>query len=273
MTSTPIPAPREDDTEDVNWALTTAASLQQRGDHNEALRWLRRAVAAAVASAQDARAIELGRHAAELEDLLGAASTHRGIARDTDPDMRMAGLQRTLPLLRPIDGLDDPTYVDPPADVARITDVPFTKRAVGVTISDPAPDTEDDVLAHDSGKSGPPGQRRPALLLDDERTLQGINVQALAANLNVAADDITADTDAVAAVVAPTTQPNAERPEPTRVALLASSDGIDPRVIVLAEGASAPDGAAVALLTPATAGDAERIAHLFALANRPRSKR
>src|SRR5512143_2787266 len=66
MTTTPIPQVREDDPEDVSWALSTAATQYARGDRVEALKWLRRAAEAASEAEKDMRALELAKAAAEL---------------------------------------------------------------------------------------------------------------------------------------------------------------------------------------------------------------
>jgi hypothetical protein len=50
-----------------------------------------------------------------------------------------------------------------------------------------------------------------------------------------------------------------------RVALLASPDGHDPRVMALKRGDSAPAGAGVAVLIPVTGNDAARIRLLLGL--------
>jgi len=75
MSSTPIPIARDDDPEDVSWALSTAATSFARGDRGEALKWLRRAAEAASEAERDTRALELAKAAAELSALPGAAVT------------------------------------------------------------------------------------------------------------------------------------------------------------------------------------------------------
>ncbi len=65
-----IPAVKDTDAEDVVWGLQTAASLWKRGERIDALVWLRRAAQAAGEVNDDARALELGRLAAELSDWL-----------------------------------------------------------------------------------------------------------------------------------------------------------------------------------------------------------
>jgi hypothetical protein len=65
-TSSPIPAIRDDDPEDVSWALSTAATQWARGDRIEALKWLRRAAEAASEAEKDTRALQLAKAAADL---------------------------------------------------------------------------------------------------------------------------------------------------------------------------------------------------------------
>ncbi|MFO0553200.1 MAG: hypothetical protein U0271_32730 [Polyangiaceae bacterium] len=61
-----IPEPRDDDDEDVHWALSTATALLGRGESTEALKWLRRAAESASDSNRDARALELFKAAADF---------------------------------------------------------------------------------------------------------------------------------------------------------------------------------------------------------------
>jgi hypothetical protein len=61
-----IPAPNSSDSEDVSWALETAGVLWKRGDHVDALSWVKRAVAAAREASQEERAAELERLASLL---------------------------------------------------------------------------------------------------------------------------------------------------------------------------------------------------------------
>jgi len=59
-------AGRDSDPLDVSWALSTAATSFARGDHAEALKWLRRAAESASEAENDERALELAKAAAEL---------------------------------------------------------------------------------------------------------------------------------------------------------------------------------------------------------------
>jgi hypothetical protein len=249
-----IPVPVAGDGEDVHWALTTAASLQASGEHQEALRWLRRAVSAAMASSHDGRALELGRMAAELEEALAAASTDRGAHRDTLPEETELTPRAPLPATpraggHMIEGLDEVTFVDPPDE---ITNIPFTQKAAGVE-------------ALRRATPIPPANLRtlPAHELREHTQLSPPNFDdapTVTMKGSPVSDEHTMESFPPQTAVPPTV-------EPRRVALIATADG-DARVIALPPGASAPDGAAVALLFPVTKQDAARVAHL--LSNRRR---
>jgi hypothetical protein len=66
----PIPPGKNEDLEDVSWALSTAEAMWARGDQPEALKWLRRAAEAAAEAEADDRALELAKAAAEMASLL-----------------------------------------------------------------------------------------------------------------------------------------------------------------------------------------------------------
>jgi hypothetical protein len=63
-----IPPAKDSDAEDVAWGLQTAEALWKRGERIDAIVWLRRAAQAAGDAADDDRALELARSAAELSD-------------------------------------------------------------------------------------------------------------------------------------------------------------------------------------------------------------
>ena len=73
VTPRPIPPPRDDDNEDVHWALSTANALWGRGERGEALKWLRRAAEQASDANADTRALELFKAAAEVATKLSVA--------------------------------------------------------------------------------------------------------------------------------------------------------------------------------------------------------
>ena len=61
-----IPPAKKDDIEDVAWALQTAEATWSRGDHADALKWIRRAAEAASEAEADDRALELAKAAADV---------------------------------------------------------------------------------------------------------------------------------------------------------------------------------------------------------------
>ena len=65
-----IPPTKKDDLEDVAWALQTAEATWSRGDHADALKWIRRAAEAASEAELDDRALELAKAAADVASLL-----------------------------------------------------------------------------------------------------------------------------------------------------------------------------------------------------------
>lgn len=65
-----IPAPHDDDDDDVAWALQTAAVQWNRGQRADAVVWLRRAVDASITAGRAERTRELTRLAASVADRL-----------------------------------------------------------------------------------------------------------------------------------------------------------------------------------------------------------
>jgi hypothetical protein len=70
-----IPPAKKDDIEDVAWALQTAEATWSRGDHADALKWVRRAAEAASEAEKDDRALELAKAAADVASLLADRPT------------------------------------------------------------------------------------------------------------------------------------------------------------------------------------------------------
>jgi hypothetical protein len=67
-----LPAPRDEDPEDVSWALQTADALWKRGEYADAVSWIRKAANAASEAEADMRVIELAKAAAELSAIVEA---------------------------------------------------------------------------------------------------------------------------------------------------------------------------------------------------------
>jgi hypothetical protein len=69
-TRSPVPAAKREDPEDVAWALQTAEATWSRGEHADALKWIRRAAEAASEAEVDDRALELAKAAADVASIL-----------------------------------------------------------------------------------------------------------------------------------------------------------------------------------------------------------
>ncbi len=264
-----IPQPMDTDTEDVHWALTTATSLQAQGDNAEALRWLRKAVSAAVASDNDTRAIQLGRCAATLEASLGAAATQRGNLQN-----RLNAINQ-LSGHAPVDAdtfdLDQPTFVDSTARTMVLEEDTVISSTDGDITLVPFTQKTDSGARH---TPPPPAARqpRPPAASPRAQTLQvdqfppsyvEVGEESTRAMRRAPNHQEISDFDSVAEPSSRTAHALAPVPQ-HRVALLASPDGHDPRVMLLRPGMEAPASAGVATLTPVTSRDADVIAQLLA---------
>ena len=121
-----IPKVRDDDPEDVSWALSTAATQFARGDRAEAVKWLRRAAEAASEADHDSRALELAKAAADLMAAppppppkppapAAKAKPVRKSTKADDTGKQRAALKPTPPRKPPSEERTDP-HMKPPAD-------------------------------------------------------------------------------------------------------------------------------------------------------------
>lgn len=69
-----VPSAKDDDPEDVSWALSTAEAMWSRGEHADAIKWVRRAAEAASEVGADLRAVDLAKTAADLTSALARES-------------------------------------------------------------------------------------------------------------------------------------------------------------------------------------------------------
>ncbi len=69
-----VPSAKDDDPEDVSWALSTAEAMWSRGEHADAIKWVRRAAEAASEVGADVRAVDLAKTAADLTSALARES-------------------------------------------------------------------------------------------------------------------------------------------------------------------------------------------------------
>src|SRR3954462_916867 len=80
-----LPEPRPEDDEDVVWGLSTATALWARGEHGDAIVWLRRAADAAATAGQESRAAELGIFAVRIEQAIEQLAQNAGPAGGAPP--------------------------------------------------------------------------------------------------------------------------------------------------------------------------------------------
>lgn len=252
MVSQSIPEPVDADSEDVRWALTTAQRLSSSGEREAAVRWLRRAVSAALEQDQIERATELDRVAQLIENEVLSEdvvpSTERGDALQTavPPPRALAPTLQdivtnptTVASPRPastsgFDVDDEATVVSTPHDM--VMEATMRLRAVSDGTNEP--------LAPSSSDHEPTVVSRPAVrdTLEELRIPEGLRDEPAAVSSN--------------------TMTSFSR---FRIALLASSDDEHPRVIHLRPGESAPPGAGVGYLIADTDEDREAIAALLGL--------
>jgi hypothetical protein len=110
----PVPAAKKDDPEDVAWALQTAEATWSRGDHADALKWIRRAAEAASEAEVDDRALELAKAAADVASLLAEKTsvTHTSPIPVAPPGPRITSSSKPPPpMMAPANraGLSAPT--------------------------------------------------------------------------------------------------------------------------------------------------------------------
>ncbi len=119
MTTAPlvpaIPASRANDSDDIRWALSTAAALWTNGEWDESLRWLLRAVEAAVDVDDEERSLELLKAAAHASTLRPVAAS---VVRSVSPPLSL------VPPVARADGAG--STPPPPPPPPRPTPVPRT---------------------------------------------------------------------------------------------------------------------------------------------------
>ena len=145
-----IPNTKDTDPEDVVWGLQTAEALWKRGERIDAIVWLRRAAQAAGDAADDDRALELARAAAELSDWM---ATEPAPGTEPPPAMGDVSPSATPPSLsappspeapapeqRPYDPHNAATFVpydDAPAAPAPVLVTPRMPTAPTIQHMDP----------------------------------------------------------------------------------------------------------------------------------------
>jgi hypothetical protein len=129
-----LPHPKDDDAEDVAWALSTAEALWKRGERADAISWIRKAAAAAAEAELDLRVLELAKAAAELSAALTAEVAIEEIApasevRDSAIEIELEGAAAPG---RPPPRRPPPPKHAPSAPVPTPNPFPSPLRAVSV---------------------------------------------------------------------------------------------------------------------------------------------
>jgi hypothetical protein len=135
------------DSDDIRWALETASAMWAKGDHHEALRWLRRAAETASEEGADVRAVELAKMAADLRGQLAlpqseapAAAPQGDAASAVVPhpvvSIPAAPARRSTPPPLPT------SAPQPQAGPAVLNDEVFERAAEAILKSEPPPAAE-----------------------------------------------------------------------------------------------------------------------------------
>jgi hypothetical protein len=224
MASAPhIPETRDGDDEEVRWALSAAAHLFDGREHGEALRWLRKAAAAAEQAGDGARAEELFAAATRLAGELGLGSQ-----RPPDGDPPPTALPRPAVPRRPkptLQGIAPPAVAQAPKTEAETEDEP-TLAAVDVDETGSIGDISLHSLVETTGESS--GAERG----EGETTVQRGGKKRL---------------------------PLA----PLRVAVMQGGRGAHPFIMLLPKGCPPPEGAALGWITFATQHDTRVATEIF----------
>jgi len=115
-----IPPAKDTDAEDVAWGLQTAEALWKRGERIDAIVWLRRAAQSAGDAADDDRALELARMAAELSDWMTTQPSSVPPAGRTGPST--APLVQVAAAVGSLPAIGDVTFSSVEVDVVTDAD-------------------------------------------------------------------------------------------------------------------------------------------------------
>lgn len=114
-----FPQPEEGDPEDVGWALSTAEALWKRGEHADAITWVRRAAEAASEAEQDMRMLVLVKAAGELAALAEAFANPVAVVPSEPAPPPVEAVEVVAPPAAPV-----PTIVEAPVDGVAEAPVP-----------------------------------------------------------------------------------------------------------------------------------------------------
>lgn len=155
-----LPEPRPDDDEDVVWGLSTASALWARGEHGDAVVWLRRAVDAAASAGQEKRAADLLVATRRVEQTLEDSVRHtmpppplaERAAAETLPDLRVPAAPVPDRKSLGIEAELDPAALPPP---------PVAPTSTKPASSAPRPPATPAITRLPTGAPPPPPPRGP----------------------------------------------------------------------------------------------------------------
>ncbi len=264
-----IPRPREEDFEDVHWALSAASTLWKRGEDAEAVKWLRRAAGAAADHEADVRAVELYKAAAEIASALQEQEDHP-TPRATVP--RAAIPLRERPTERP--PKKEPRYGSDSTVVPPIPPEPELSLGVmGLRFDETDEDTmirpetavRRALIAIDPDHDRRTSYDHSADLWEDWDDAEEVEPEPDESSTGEelsGEQQVGASPDGSGSVRSdPSSVPGAL--PAIRVAVLPIPEEGDVRLLFLPPGVAAPPGVAVAFLVPPTAEDAERLAKVY----------
>jgi hypothetical protein len=219
-----IPSASDDDRDDVQCALTVARASWERGDHRDALKWLRRAAQMAAEGDALLRAIALSKAAAEVAAALDRPSVIEPPKLHPKPRARprpklASDLEKTSPRLPPS------AYPSPDFELAKMFE----------------DDLDEPTAVRKGRKSDDHALTRVQLQLPDS------NPFALDRRVD---DEPSSDEPSAPRISSPASL------SATRIAVIPGARGGRPEVVFLPPGAVVPHGAAVAMIVPQSSDDA-----------------
>ncbi len=272
-----IPAPREDDFEDVHWALSAASAMWERGESVEALKWLRRAASTAADRDADVRAVELFKAAADMASIVdvdealpaGDPPTRKRVSSGEPVDLvpkvpPPTTVSERLAALGMVNESEEDTFIRPETMLRRALmaiDPHYAQRT----------DYDYDGVGEEPSPRPVPGR---ILRTSEENAAALVDPHAMPTPQSLDSEELLSDdepTDPRQQLARPRQAPPAVAAGPMpgglltlRVAVLPIPEEGDVRLIFLSPGEEPPPGVATALLVPPSEEDARLLAELYA---------
>ncbi len=242
----------QDDMDEVQCALAVASRMWSTGDHQEALKWLRRAATTAADGGADRRAVQLFKLAADAKTRLERPRRKKTVpraqpVRPRKPRKTKSGERPAVhPLARAALRATAPAVPRPTASNKRVAKAP--PRLL--------PD-EEATRPHVIAPAPRPRQVHP--LANPQTTARYDDLEEVTDVMGAA------ELDAKLASELPTIRKKlgSAPSEPHRVAVYADPDSGEPCLMFVPAGEPVPPGAAVAMLVPPTTRDASLLMQLY----------